>query len=124
MAGIVAVTITMATFLIFLSSSRPPCSPFAISGLPMISIDRAIARIVGGSFASPVPLSPTTRPSPRSTFSSCPLMRQMFFSCVRADAGPLATAITHAATTTAHQIAANVEWFFMVRIRSRSKLRR
>ena len=34
-----------------------------------------------------MPLRPTTRPSPRSVFSSCPLMRQIFLSRVLANAG-------------------------------------
>ena len=55
----------------------------------MISIERAKARIVAGSFASPVPLSPTTKPRPRSTFSSCPFTRHMLRSVVRPKAvGP------------------------------------
>jgi hypothetical protein len=48
----------------------------------MISMARAIARMVIGSFASPVPFNPTTSPIPRKTFSSWPFTRHIFFSRV------------------------------------------
>ena len=60
----------------------------------MISMAREIARMVGPSFTSPVPLRPTTKPHPRNVFSSCPFTRQMFFSRVLALADTASPAIT------------------------------
>src|SRR3990172_5318993 len=81
----------------------------------MISIARAIARMVGPSPASPVPLSPTTKPRPRSMFSSWPLMRQMFFNWVRAEAGATNSATMHRATIPRYQ-RGDFEWLCMARI--------
>ena len=83
-AGTVAVTVTSATFF------APPYSaaPLVPVGLPISCMAVARQRMVGRNpLPSPVPLSPTTIPSPCSVFSSCPLTRQMFLNSVRPSDG-------------------------------------
>ena len=94
-AGTVAVTMTSATFLASLMSML---SDLAEELVPINCRAVARLRIVGRkSLPSPVPFRPITSPKPCNVFSSCPLMRQIFFSSVRAKAG-LPKPVTHTST--------------------------
>ena len=86
-AGMVAVTVTRATFLASLISSRL----FRPSGSPITFITFSRLRRVGRKLLpSPVPFKPTTIPNPCKVFSSCPFRRQMLFRIVRASNGAAA----------------------------------